>query len=217
MDPSLLSTEHLASLVTERGDTYNESSRDEVDIHIAQALNRLSMQERDQVFHDLHGVNDVIPETHDFVTTKVQELQSNLMYLKDRHPKAKAFQMALEQQSAFVFDPIFLLMFLRSESFDVAKAADRMIRFFDLKLFLFGPDSLCRDITMDSLSKDDTSALKAGFFQLLPFRDRAGRAVLIFFPAFQSYNVAENMVSLTTVFNFCRRQCWQFARNLCAE
>lgn len=193
MDPSLLSSEHIASLVAESGDKYNEATRDEVDVHIAQALNRLSMKERDQVFHDLHGVNDVIPETPDFVATKVQELQSNLMFLKDRHPKAKAFHMALEQQSSFVFDTIFQLMFLRAESFHVAKAADRMIRFFDLKLFLFGPDALCHDITMDNLSKEDANSLKAGFLQLLPFRDRAGRAVIIFLPAFQTYAAAENM------------------------
>lgn len=87
------------------------------------------------------------------------------------------------------------LKFLRSESFHVTKAADRMVRFFDLKLFLFGPALLCKEITMDDLSKDDRNTLKAGFIQVLPVRDRAGRAIIVLVPTFQTYKVAENMVS----------------------
>jgi hypothetical protein len=201
MDPSAISYsgKNIALLAKSQGGGIEEGGSpsgngDQADSHIAQALNKLSMKERDQAYHELHGVDQAIQETPEFIQQNLQEFHSQLYSIKDTHPKAKAFQMAL-QQAAYVLDPKMGLKFLRADSFNVSKAADRMIRFFDLKLFLFGADLLCHDITMEDLSNDDRNTLKAGFIQLLPVRDRAGRAILVLVPTFQSYKVAENMVS----------------------
>jgi hypothetical protein len=93
-----------------------------------------------------------------------------------------------------VKDRVLRLKFLRAESFIAKQAADRMIRFFDIKLFLFGKDKLCKDITIKDLDYDDMATLEAGFLQLLPVRDRSGRCIFMGLHAHQTYRVAENMV-----------------------
>ena len=202
----MTSEEEIASLICSKGhgekvDGGGGSSAytgDQVDSYIAQALNKLSMKERDKAYHEIHGVDDLMEETLDFIQQRLQEFHSELYRIKDTHPKGKAFRMALQQHLSsptYVLDSKLGLMFLRADAFDVAKAADRMIRFFDLKLYLFGPNLLCQDITMDDLSDDDRDTLQAAFMQLLPVRDRAGRAIFMFVPTFQSYKVAENFVS----------------------
>jgi len=208
LDPSSLSTnENLSSLVSQ-GSSKNGaggSNNDQVDTYIAQALHKLSMKERDQVYHELHGVDDVIEETPSFVQEHMHQLEVELDMMKDSHPKARAFRMALEEASSasqnnqcyYVSDPRVRLKFLRAEAFDAHKAADRMVRFFDLKLFLFGSQQLLnKNITMSDLSKEDRNSIHAGFIQLLPVRDRAGRAIIMLIPTFQSYSVAENMVRI---------------------
>jgi hypothetical protein len=51
------------------------------------------------------------------------------------------------------------------------------------KLQLFGPNLLCETITLDHFSKDDMEFMKRGAMQLVPVRDRAGRAVIVIFPS----------------------------------
>jgi hypothetical protein len=74
----------------------------------------------------------------------------------------------------------FRLMFLRSDQFDVKRAALRLARHFQVKLDLFGEAKLAEDITQDDLDKVTMEALYSGFVQLLPTRNRAGRAISIF-------------------------------------
>ena len=70
-------------------------------------------------------------------------------------------------------------MFLRCELFVVTKAARRIINFVELMYDLYGDIGLQRRIRQDDLSKDELRVLKAGYTQLLPSRDRAGRRILI--------------------------------------
>jgi hypothetical protein len=170
------------------------SKEDKIDTYIANALNQLTMKERDHVYHELHGVSDVIEETPQFVAEHVEALGKELYLLKERHKKASAYLLAESISLDYVNNRALRLKFLRAESFDVGKAAERMMRFFDLKLYLFGKDKLCKDITMKDLDSDDIATLKSGFMQLLPVRDRAGRAIFTLLPSYQTYAVAENMV-----------------------
>jgi hypothetical protein len=187
-EPSTLSRK------AEAEDATKEFGHDQIDSHIANALTQLSTQERDKVYHQLHGVDDVIEETPEFVSQKLQVFDTELGKVRVRHKKGEAIQLAQSMDPEYVSDPGLRLKFLRADSFNVEKAVDRMVRFFDIKLYLFGKDKLCLDITMKELSPADRATLKAGFMQLLPVRDRAGRAVFMLLPSFQTYEEPENMV-----------------------
>ena len=93
-----------------------------------------------------------------------------------------AYRIAMEQNHAYVEDRNFRLMFLRAEKYNSQEAAERMLRFFTLKLRLFGKDLLSKDILYQDLPEDDILVLKTGFLQFCPLRDRAGRKVFIVFP-----------------------------------
>ena len=69
-------------------------------------------------------------------------------------------------------------MFLRGNEYDPVAAADQMLRFFDLKLELFGEEKLTTEITMTDLDDGDIISLTSGWLQVAG-RDRAGRQVTI--------------------------------------
>ena len=71
------------------------------------------------------------------------------------------------------------LMFLRCESYNITRAAIRMISYFDFKLRLFGRNLFTRDVKISDLDKDTQICLESGYFQILPQRDRSGRAICL--------------------------------------
>jgi hypothetical protein len=89
------------------------------------------------------------------------------------------------------------MMFLRCDEFRVKNAAKRMMKHFDMKIELFGVDKLGRDITLNDFDPFDIECLNAGFFQVLPTRDRAGRAILCKVWYHQKYQTKENVVRIT--------------------
>jgi hypothetical protein len=157
----------------------NTQDEDRSDASIANALNQMSLKERDKVYCDLHGVAEDMVEDSEFVERKLEELQHEVDRISPSN--SKAFRLAEFQSPIFVNNRKIRLRFLRAEAFDSRKAATRMMRFFDFKLVLFGEDSLCRDLTYFDLSNEDQTALKTGFTQRLPERDRAGRVVIVHF------------------------------------
>jgi hypothetical protein len=155
---------------------------------IAAELNRLSLKEREDILHDIHGVAPTLPETTDLITETLKQLY---LYLEAHAPSTSAYRMALQDKpshdatcsssSSFIFDPSFGLLFLRSEQFNVAAAANKLQRFLQIKLELFGRSKLCQPhITLEDLDDEALRCLENGHFQLLPIRDRAGRAVFCF-------------------------------------
>ena len=142
------------------------------DALLASELNQLSLKEREQVYFDVHGVSDSVNEEPGFVDRCLDSLEA----YTDGFSGAYAF--ALSQNEDYVKNREFRLMFLRAENFDVHRAADRLKMFFEEKLKLFGPEKLAKDITVDDLDEDDLVCLNSGQLQVLPLRDRAGRAVI---------------------------------------
>lgn len=155
---------------------------------IAKDLYRLSRKERDEILHDIHGVSEIIKEDPEFVARCKNELELNLLRLQS---KSRAFQIVWSQKPDYVRN--LYTIFLRCDSFDVKKAADRVRCHFDTKLWLFGIDKLCRDIRLDDFDKHDMECYKAGFFQILPVRDRAGRSIMIKLWKLQKFHCRENV------------------------
>lgn len=160
------------------------------DAVFAAELNKLSIKERDSALHDVHGVSDVIREDPYFVRKCFQDLQLEILKIREK----AAYDLALQKDESYVNDERLRLMFLRAESFDPTTAATRMVSFFEAKLDLFGPESIARDIRMSDLDEDDKRCLESGYVQLLSGRDRAGRAIFLLLPMIKAHKTHVNKV-----------------------
>lgn len=69
-------------------------------------------------------------------------------------------------------------MFLRADDYNPKNAATRLVKFMEGKLKYFGSDPLARPIEYSDLDNDTIQCLRSGVMQILPCRDRAGRAIL---------------------------------------
>ena len=80
----------------------------------------------------------------------------------------------------YINDDEFRLRFLRYELFDIPKAARRLCRFLDCILEYFGEDALRNPVgLLTDFSEDELQIVRKGNVQFLPYRDRAGRRILI--------------------------------------
>lgn len=150
----------------------------QADALIAKQMTELTRQEREKVYHDLHGISEEIEETPPLIKGTLEELDRELKALPDKD----AYEMAKSMNPKYVEDPKFRLRFLRADLFDAKKAALRLTRHFQAKLELFGKDKLSRDIVQDDLCKEDMNTLYSSFAQILPMRDQAGRVIAMTVP-----------------------------------
>jgi hypothetical protein len=164
----------------------------DVDALLAEELNQLSMNEREKISEEIHGVRRVVEETPELLAESLAALVQELISI----PSKPAYELAEQLSNQYVTDLKFRLMFLRAEDFDARKAASRLVSFLSLKLELFGAEKLVRPIFLSDLDKEDMATLKSGIVQLLPARDRAGRAVIIDVKRGNSlsYKTTKNMV-----------------------
>lgn len=171
------------------------SAAKNTDAFFAAELNKLTMEERDEVLHDVHGVSDVMQEDSDFISRRIVELTAEL----DSIPPSscQAYLLAKQQNESYVMNEKFLLMFLRADRFHIKTVAARFVAFFQGKLELFGPDKVGRDILYTDLSEDDKACLHSGYAQVLNGRDRSGRAIFCLLPMIRNFKTLENRVSKT--------------------
>lgn len=162
---------------------------EDVDKVLSRNLYALTLEQREQAAHDIHGVADIMVETPDMVQSAKRRLRQELERIGHR---SVAYQKALVQSVKYVES--LYLMFLRRDAYDTSKAAARMLSHFDMKLPLWGEDKLGRDIALKDFNKHDMACLKEGFFQTLPSRDRAGRSVFCKIWYHQKYHERENVV-----------------------
>jgi len=148
-----------------------------VDSIIAQEIASLSIEDREKVLYDIHGISGGIEETKELVESSLHMLEIEL----DKLQQASGYQIAFQMDRCFVEDKMFRLRFLRAHLFDAAKAAEGIATHFEVKLELFGLELLTKDITQDDLDKDTMGVIYSGRIQRLPQRDRGGRVVGIRF------------------------------------
>jgi hypothetical protein len=166
---------------------------DDCEKKLAQDLNQLSLKEREDILHDIHGVSDAVEEEPDFVAHTLLELD---MWIGKRKNKtiAEAYKMAETLSPSYVQARKFRLMFLRADRFDAKDAATRMFRHFEQKLELFGASKLCKDITLEDMGPEDLECLHNGHSTLLPIRDQAGRVINVTHACMMKYPNYENAV-----------------------
>eukprot|EP01082_Thalassiosira_pseudonana_P013454 g11826.t1 g11826 contig6:657046-658786(+) len=79
-----------------------------------------------------------------------------------------------------LFDAEFKISFLRAENYNVKATTDRMMRYWEARADLFGPQKMYLPLTQSGALIDDSLALSRGLIQLLPGRDVLGRAMLFY-------------------------------------
>ena len=156
------------------------------DAYLAETMNQMTIQDRQQVYEDIHGVSDnpiIDLEENEmkgggpkFVMRCLQELDDKIDSLPAS--QKQAYLMAVGQDMEYVMS--LRTMFLRSEVYNVPFAASRLCAFLEFKLTLFGVEKLARDILWSDLNQTDIDCLRTGYMQLLPGRDRSGRSILFF-------------------------------------
>jgi hypothetical protein len=158
---------------------------------LTQELNQMSLKERKLAYEDIHSVDKMInDEPTEFVSERLEDLERELRMI----PIKPAYDQAEQISKLYVTDQKLRLQFLRAEYFDARKAAHRLVSFMEGKLEFFGPEVLARSIYLSDLDQDDLESLRSGFRQLLPSRDRAGRAILLHFWKHNIYRQPETMV-----------------------
>jgi hypothetical protein len=192
--------------------TDKERAARETQTYIADALQNMSLQDREKIYHEVHGVEEVVEETPDFLERSFAALKEELNSLVLAHegnmPKSSrsntscaALARAQQLDHDYVHSPFIYKAFLRSERFDVKAAAIRMVGWFEMKAWCFGvlhPNDdkyLCQDITQAMLTPGDIESIRKGCNQVLPRRDRSGRCVYLNLPHLSHFESQESLVS----------------------
>jgi hypothetical protein len=162
----------------------DEEHGDPMDL-VAKEMYLLSLQEREKAYEDIHGVSAMVHETPELTAASLQTMEHYLQSITSttttRDHKPSAYQLALVQnRHDYVQDAKLRLMFLRAERFHVEKAANRLLRWLDWKLELFGIEKLCQaHIGLAELNADARFMVETGMMQLLPARDNCDRLVQV--------------------------------------
>lgn len=160
---------------------------------ISEGLKKLSYNERNMIYDEIHGVACYArEESPDLLQSSLARLSFELEDLvqldtldttnEDNSPSlSTGFQLSRHNATAstYVNNPEFQLRFLRSENFDVRKAAIRLMKFMNFVMEFFGVYALFRPIKLTDFKRQDLKVLQAGWLQILPFRDRSGRKVFV--------------------------------------
>ena len=144
-------------------------------------LYELSQDERIAGLQDVHGASDLVEETPEFIRESLDAMDRELRLVNNVN--RAAFDHALAHGPDYVQG--LRLCFLRSENFQIQRAARRMIGYFNSKLAAFGSNEILgREIKLSDLNDErDRHALDIGLVQLLAHRDRVGRPVVLINPA----------------------------------
>jgi hypothetical protein len=160
------------------------------DALLVQELNGLSMDEREDVNSDIHGVAKEIDEQPEFVADRLLKIGEEIGKITSKNAYDKAVFLAPH----YVKSRDFRLLFLRADRFHPRKAARRIVDYFSEKVKLFGLDKLLKPITQDDLDEDDIVSMKTGCRQLLANKDRSGRGIMFITPAYAGNGTVQSNV-----------------------
>lgn len=171
----------------------NASNPKVADSLIASQMAKLSVDDREKVYMDVHGISNSpsITETPKLIRESLVELNREIKLL----PQRKAYDLAEKLDPNYVNHPDFCLAFLRCEKFDARKAALRIIRHFQMKLDLFGENKIVMNITQDDLDIEDMEALYCANGRFLNAFDSGGRVINFLIQAPKKFKT-ESVVSL---------------------
>lgn len=160
-----------------------------VDDLLRKDMMQMTSSDRATLAEELHGVTNLgIVEnddevTNERVTNALFELNQILEHQIPDHEKTAFLKAQSLEQTAgtYVNDIEFRMKFLRCKLFNANEAAQLLINYLELVLELYGDICLTRPICLEDVqtTKEERAAFRAGYIQLLPFGDRAGRRILM--------------------------------------
>eukprot|EP00980_Cylindrotheca_fusiformis_P017879 scaffold5672_cov97-Cylindrotheca_fusiformis.AAC.2 len=196
---------------------------------LAKTMSSLTFEEQQVAIHDIHGVSEITEDDPRMIEEKLAEMEVELSKIssKDAYLLAKEISpgygklcqplseidvlpvliTTLNKMSFEVCNKELRLLFLRTDLFNSRDAAVRFVRFFALKLRLFGTEKVGKDILMSDLGPEELEFCRFGGSRWLPHRDRAGRAVLFVLPNMSNRKFSVDCrfrVLLWTCFNVLR-------------
>mmetsp|Transcript_19290 Transcript_19290/g.44705 ORF Transcript_19290/g.44705 Transcript_19290/m.44705 type:complete len:519 (+) Transcript_19290:274-1830(+) len=150
-----------------------------IDSLLSKELMQLNFEDRTNISEEVHGVRNMAVEESGSV--KDDALTMLEYHINRMLPSEKtAYEKALSLPQTYINESEFRLRFLRAELFDTEAAARRMMTYLDLIFELFGIEVLKRPIrSTDFKGKEEKAALRGGLVQLLPYRDRSGRRIIV--------------------------------------
>lgn len=139
--------------------------------------------ERNAITEEVHGVTHLcIDESKPgLVENALIDLDSELSALPAQ--EKTAYLRSFHYPESYIHQRDFKLRFLRAELFDARNAAMRLALCLENFLDIFGEYALIRPILLSDFSTKELKAFAAGRIQLMPFRDRGGRRVIVGFPS----------------------------------
>jgi len=179
-----MSSYSKASTSANGADDDKNPSAAALDDLLSKELLKLSVEDRNDLQEEIHGVRCLAPEeTPRFLEDSLRKLAIEIDdVIPDSQKRAYLQSQERPVSAAFINDRDFRLRFLRCELFDYRKAAIRMVRVCDCLLKLFGRYALERDILLSDFSNEELKVIRKGRMQILPFRDRSGRRITICIP-----------------------------------
>mmetsp|Transcript_1716 Transcript_1716/g.3728 ORF Transcript_1716/g.3728 Transcript_1716/m.3728 type:complete len:510 (-) Transcript_1716:43-1572(-) len=155
---------------------HNEPEMKQTTALLASEMSRLTVQERADAFDDVHCVGEELEETPEMIQKSLADFEDAVQ--KERNP---FYEMAMNQNRAYVEDPIFRLKFLRAKLYDVGKSVRQMMSFLEHKAKCFGSDKVARELDLSDFSKEDIEMMVSGLYHIQEGRDRMGRLIVHFF------------------------------------
>ena len=159
-----------------------------IDNYITENIMKLSLEDRSRVSEEINGVYCMAPEeTPEMIQNALQQLEIELGSIPYKKKVAYQRSQSLAAASAaatstaaaaaqkrsstetkkkkvvpFVNSDNFRLRFLRAELFDIKDAAQRMVKYLDFVLELFGPYALERAIELRDFNKQEIKWFQLG-------------------------------------------------------
>jgi hypothetical protein len=161
--------------------TTNTIDPNEVDQILSRELSNLNVRDRESIDEEIHGVRCLaLPETAEMLTASLSRLSEELDSIRVKPAFNRSQKLGQDASGTYVDTADFRLKFLRCELFDAKKAAIRLVSFLDFLIDIFdgNEELLLRPLRLWDFKAHELAILKAGNFQLLPYRDRSGRRIL---------------------------------------
>lgn len=177
-------------------------------------LNELTVNKREQVLEEVHGVSSFhklpLPEIH--LKQMQEELDRHFYSADDSHSCGDdrsfhsfstarkpsiicgAYREARLKNSSLITDPLFMRGLLLSENLDPKAAAIRMMLYLERTKEIYGTSAvLFRPIFIEDMHMKAKEQLVMGAFQLLQDRDSSGRRVMCYIRDINPSITAQNL------------------------
>jgi len=168
-----------------------------IDRILSDELLELSMTERNTITEEIHGVRDSFPEEKELpesLANSLNDLDAEIDSSLREHNDGRKRKFTGLKPEHVPTNREFRLSMLRCELLDAKRAANRLLTYITLLRYACSCGrgvsgcncgsfvaGNCGRIQMKWFTKEERAILKKGLVQLMPYRDRSGRRVLVIF------------------------------------